>query len=360
MSDPVYPRLASNGAHFTIVLLLAFLPLLLPVWRGHSVDAHFWLANLVVMLALAAGYLLNMRVAVPQLLFRGRWLLYLLLLLGLTVGMAALARGMGVGVQPARLPGSAPGPGHDTVPGRRPASPDESPVIVALTTVFVLGAGTVRSLAQNAEKESKRRRTAETERLEVELAYLRAQLNPHVFFNTLNSIYVLTDLNLPQAKLAIIRLSRLMRYLLYQTHEASVPLSQEITFLEDYVALMKLRLTPNMQVDFEYPDATGTQLLAPMLLQPFIENAFKYGLSTTQPSTIFIRISQSVADRTLTLEVRNPVFAVPQTGFDTGSGIGLTNTRRRLALLYPNRHTLTITERDEAGHFVIHLHLQLT
>lgn len=360
MSPLTSSRTILRVGHLVLVLLLAFLPLLPPVLRGHGLDAHFWVTNLAVVAAAVVVYYLNLLLAVPRLLFRGRWALYLLLLLALTAGLYVLS--FAVAAPPTRPAGAPPARQNDRHLGGGPRSGDfhDREAIVVLSAALVLGAGTMRAISRRSQQETERRRQAETEKLEVELAYLRAQLNPHVFFNTLNSIYVLTDLNLAQAKQALIRLSRLMRYLLYQTQEASVPLSQEITFLEDYVALMKLRLTPNMVVDFDYPEEVGHQLLAPMLLQPFIENAFKYGLSTTQPATISIRLTQSLESQTLTLEVRNRVFAVPQTGFDAGSGIGLVNTRRRLELLYPNRHTLATTERTETEEFVIHLTLHLT
>lgn len=372
-------RLVAALSHGATVLLPAMLPLLPPLLRGELHGWAAWLSHLLVSALLIGLYYLNIRVALPQLLFRGRGLAYLLLVMILIAAVLAASQLTGIGLTRGPMsshlrhpagpelrpplpgptgvpPGDAPGP----PPGKGPLRHiNDFAMILFLSTTVVLGAGTLSVLNQRRLEEAERRQQAEREKLEVELTYLRSQLNPHVFFNTLNSIYVLTELNVGQARQAILRLSRLMRYLLCQTHEAQVQLSQEVSFLEDYVGLMQLRLTANMTVDFEKPPELHNTLLATMLLQPFVENAFKYGVSTTQPATIFIRLTQPATDGKLEFEVRNQVFPVPQTGFAVGSGIGLTNTRRRLELLYPGRHELRVTERSAAGEFVVCLTLHL-
>jgi LytS/YehU family sensor histidine kinase len=113
-----------------------------------------------------------------------------------------------------------------------------------------------------------------------------------------------------------------------------------------------------MQLEVTVPENLDDRTVAPLLLLPFLENAFKYGVSTAQPGRIFLALTQ--AGPQLTLEVRNQVFAPPRTALAEGNGIGLANTRRRLALLYPGRHTLRITERTPSGEFAVHLTLQLS
>ena len=372
-------RLVAALSYGATVLLPALLPLLPPLLRGELHGLAAWLAHLLVSALLIGLYYLNTRVALPRLLFQGQGLAYLLLVVGLIAAVLGASQLVGIGLtrgplnshhHPAGAALLSPQPGPTGVPpGDAPGPPsgmgplrnvNDFAMILFLSTTVVLGAGTLSVLNQRRLEEAERRQQAEREKMAVELAYLRSQLNPHVFFNTLNSIYVLTELNVSQARQAILRLSRLMRYLLYQTHEAPVQLSQEVSFLEDYVGLMQLRLTPNMTVDFEKPAELRNHLLATMLLQPFVENAFKHGVSTTQPATIFIQLGQPGENGTMEFEVRNQVFPVPQTGFAVGSGIGLANTRRRLELLYPDQHKLRVTERNAAGEFVVHLTLHLT
>ncbi|WP_143163971.1 sensor histidine kinase [Hymenobacter daecheongensis] len=375
-------RLTTAVSQAATVALPALLPLLPPLLRGELRGWAAWGAHLLVSGLLVGLYFLNTRVALPRLLLRGRGGAYLLLAAGLIAAVLGISQLSGIGLTRGALgqhgrprpdaaadrpgppgplgvtPGDAPmGPGGGRGPLRRV---NDFAMILLLSNILVLGAGTLNVLNQRRLDEAEGRRRAERARLETELAYLRTQLNPHVFFNTLNTIYALTELDVEQARQALLRLSRLMRYLLAQTHETQVQLSQEVEFLTDYVGLMQLRLTPNMQVVFERPETLRNGLLATMLLQPFVENAFKYGVSTTQPATIFIGLTQDPADGTLTFEVRNQVFPVPQSGFAVGSGIGLSNTRRRLELLYPGRHILRVTEHTDTDEFTIHLTLPLT
>ena len=367
MTSTAFQLFVSRLGRVLVVAVPALLPLLPALFRDRPLTPALWAAHLAISAILVGVYFVNALVGLPYLLFRGRRLGYGLLLVLLTGATLLLGTSVGIREADEGLHHGPPRPLHRPGPGGHPwysrpphNNHDEFKIMLVLSATLMLATGTITALTRRHHQETDRRRQAEKEKLEVELAYLRTQLNPHVFFNTLNSIYVLTELNAAQARQAIIRLARLMRYLLYQTQETSVPLSQEVVFLEDYLALMKLRLTPNMQVDFEYPAQLSEHLLAPMLLQPFVENAFKYGVTTTQPATIAIALRQPAGDGCLVFEVRNQVFAMPQSGFEVGSGIGLTNTRRRLELLYPGRHQLLITERNADHEFVIHLTLHLS
>ncbi|WP_165903949.1 sensor histidine kinase [Hymenobacter gummosus] len=373
MTEPSQPRRAARLSYFLLLLLPAAMPMLAPVLRGQMHNATSWAAHLFGVGLLVGVYLLNARVALPRLLLRGRAGAYALVVLALMLGMLASCQLLATTFQRELTPPGPPGrprppqmmPFVKLPPQGNPQGPatwrlHDSAFILLLSVSVIIGAGVLRATNQRLLAEAEQRRVAEREKLEVELAYLRTQLNPHVFFNTLNSIYVLTDVDVDQSRQAILRLSRLMRYLLAQTHETQVQLTQEVEFLTDYVKLMQLRLTPNMQVQFERPKQLRNGLLTTMLLQPFVENAFKYGVSTSQPATIFIGLQQSADDGTLAFEVRNQVFPVPQSGFAVGSGIGLRNTRRRLELLYPGRHSLRVVERNDAGEFCIHLTLPLT
>ncbi|RZK30874.1 MAG: sensor histidine kinase, partial [Hymenobacter sp.] len=203
----------------------------------------------------------------------------------------------------------------------------------------------------------------ELERRQVatELSLLKAQINPHFFFNTLNNIYALTLLDGERARAALHRLSRMMRYVLYETTAGHTRLSQEISFLRDYIELMHLRLTDQVQVVFEAPTdpAAPDPYIAPMLFQPYVENAFKHGVSALTPSCITISLRQPSAQQ-VEMCVRNTLLPVrPNADADEPGGIGLANTQRRLDLLYPGRHALRTTTPTLTNEYEVCLSLNL-
>ena len=193
---------------------------------------------------------------------------------------------------------------------------------------------------------------AEEEKLHAELAYLKSQINPHFLFNTLNSIYSMALGRSEQTAGAIVRLSSMMRYVLDDTGREKVSLEKEITYLTDYIQLQKIRFEGSLQVDLSVNGDPKGKNIAPLLLIPFVENAFKYGVNPEEPSPIGIRIDIGQTD--LHLKVTNQKVAVARPDISP-SGLGIQNTRRRLQLLYPGRHTLDI--RDESKSFTVSLYL---
>jgi CRISPR/Cas system CSM-associated protein Csm2 small subunit len=184
----------------------------------------------------------------------------------------------------------------------------------------------------------------EKRNLESELQHLRYQLQPHFFFNSLNNIYSLVDISPPKAQEAIHSLSKLMRYLLYDTGREKVELSQEISFLEKYIQLMELRQTDKTKTTFSFPDVTNTQYqIAPLLFIPLIENAYKHCTSATQLSNISFKTI---------IEGNQLIFLSENTNFPkndsdkSGSGIGLENLKKRLDLLYPHKYEFEYGKRD--------------
>jgi len=225
-----------------------------------------------------------------------------------------------------------------------------------LITLLVFGISTTIRLVRKWQEDEEVRKDLEKQKISSELSFLKAQINPHFFFNTLNNIYALTSTNVGTAREAIHKLSRMMRYVLYETQKEKTLLSQELAFLEDYIELMKLRLTEKAIVKIEKPASFQDELIAPMILLPFIENAFKHGISSKVESTIFISIKQE--NNQLLLEVKNRKFKNSGLKLDGSSGIGLTNTKRRLDLLYPNKHKLKVTDSDDE--FGIKLEIELS
>ena len=226
------------------------------------------------------------------------------------------------------------------------------------TTMFVLGISTSITVVQKWQNDARIRQTLEQQRVSSELSVLKAQINPHFFFNTLNNIYALTLLDGEQARVAIHRLSRMMRYVLYDSAGGLTLLSQEIAFVQDYITLMQLRLDDRVTVTFEKPEPVHDVPVAPMLLLPFLENAFKHGVAAIQSSSIFIALRQPSAN-VLELEVRNSLLPLPATDLAGSNGIGLANTRRRLDLLYPGRFTLLVEPNTSAHEFRVHLTLHI-
>ena len=174
----------------------------------------------------------------------------------------------------------------------------------------------------------------------VELENLRSQLHPHFFFNTLNTIYALIDIRPDDARIAVHRLSTMLRYMLYDDTN-TVPLEREMEFIDNYVALMKLRIRPEAHAIVYEADAAGDNEVPPLLLIPLVENAFKYGITGPKGSPIEISIRKD--DGMLVCTTRNSftVATAAGEGEERRSGIGLANLRRRLILIYGDCASLT-------------------
>jgi len=176
----------------------------------------------------------------------------------------------------------------------------------------------------------------EKEHVGTQLAFLRTQVSPHFFMNTLNNIHSLIDLNSEEAKESIIRLSKLMRHLLYESETEKIPIQKEIDFIKNYVDLMKLRYSDKVKINLKLPDQLPDRSIPPLLFTSYVENAFKHGISYQQSS--FVDISFSSTEENLTFEIKN---SNPQFGKEGSTqGIGTENARKRLDLIYGNNYTL--------------------
>jgi len=190
----------------------------------------------------------------------------------------------------------------------------------------------------------KKRKEVENEKLSTELNFLKSQINPHFFFNTLNNIYSLAIQKSGKTPEAIVKLSELMRYIIYDTNKDKVPLSKEIDYIRNYIELEKLRLRDNADIRFVVDGNPAEKLIEPLLILPFIENAFKHGIGHQQASTVSIRIS--IRDSQLNVLVENPVWPAPDNTSENNQGIGRYNAERRLQLLYNNNYKLETTITD--------------
>ncbi|MNQ30779.1 Sensor histidine kinase YpdA [compost metagenome] len=208
---------------------------------------------------------------------------------------------------------------------------------VLMLTLLVLGISTSWSMLQYWQKAAQHKQKLEQDKTVAELAMLKAQINPHFFFNSLNSIYSLTYTNVEDSRSALHTLSRMMRYLLYSTEGERTTLLKEVDFLKDFIALMRLRANSKLTITTNIPEKLHDYPIVPMLLLPLVENAFKHGVHATDKSEIHITLTQNGTE--LEFEVENTFFE--KTTVSDEGGIGLTNTKRRLHLIYPNKHTLT-------------------
>lgn len=180
-------------------------------------------------------------------------------------------------------------------------------------------------------------REIDNQRLESELMHLRYQLQPHFFFNSLNSIYSLIDTSQEKAKQGIHSLGKLMRYLLYDTAAPKVPLYKEIEFLQQYINVMRMRMRDDVKINSSFPSELPSWEIAPLLFIPLIENAFKHGISASKPS--FIHIEMRFENNSIILSVENTFYPKNKTD-QSGSGIGLENLKKRLGMQYAFKYVL--------------------
>ncbi|UOR07002.1 histidine kinase [Hymenobacter aerilatus] len=329
-----------------------------PLTWSVQLPPQFWVRQFLLLLLWVALFYFNAQVAVPRLLFRGRTSWFIAVLAASLVAVLLLNSLIENLLHLPELMHKAFHP--DGSPSRRRSSAGWFDMGTLLISMLVLGISTSVAVVRKWQNDAQIRRELEQQQTTAELSFLKAQINPHFFFNTLNNIYALTVVNGELARQAIHTLSRMMRYVLYETQASTTLLSQEVSFVQDYISLMQLRLTDKVTVTFERPTPLLRDVpVAPMLLLPFIENAFKHGVSATLPSQIYIGLHQQHG--TLTLEVRNTVFPDKRPAVEeVGSGIGLTNTRRRLDLLYPQRYQLSVEEATASKEFRVLLSLEVT
>lgn len=203
--------------------------------------------------------------------------------------------------------------------------------------VFAAGA-TALALARQWVTTDQKLKETEAARAQAELKNLRNQINPHFLLNTLNNIYALTAISAERAQEAIMELSKLLRHMLYEYQEPTVPLKEEVDFIRNYVSLMKLRMPAGVDVAFEVNCKECDLRISPMLIISLVENAFKHGISPTEPSFVRIQVFIDKTKREVTFDIRNSNF--PKTQQDrSGHGIGLQQVERRLQLIYPGKHT---------------------
>ena len=225
-----------------------------------------------------------------------------------------------------------------------------------LNFAIFAGGSTALALARKWFTADQKLQESEAARAKAELYNLRSQINPHFLLNTLNNIYALTAINQERAQDAIQQLSKMLRHMLYDNQESSVALSDELQFLENYISLMKIRLSANVDVTFTYNVEVPGVRIAPLIFISLIENAFKHGVSPTEQSFVHIEINATDHDINCRIENSNH----PKSNQDrSGHGIGLNQVQRRLDLAYPNHYKWVKGTNEDGTIYTSAIHIDL-
>lgn len=246
----------------------------------------------------------------------------------------------------------------ESIPGRRKMNyPEFSNLLTGLlkatvTVGFFIFLSSAYKLAKDWFLHERTRQQLENERLKAELDFLRSQINPHFLFNTLNNIYTMAYRRSENTPDAVMHLAEIMRYMLYDSGHTFVPLEKELHYLEQLIALQELRVQGPLSLEQHISHGHGNAHIAPLILIPFVENAFKHGVINDPDDPMILNIS--VEDNTLHFSSSN---RISQQQKDPMGGVGLQNVRRRLELIYPKRYQLDI--REDGEHYSVDLHLQL-
>jgi len=340
------------GLIFTHVLLWCLLGFVLfvypPLTWNVRLPAVFWVRHLYLIGSLGVVFYLNSLWFTPKLLFRDKRILFLVWILTAILIEQCFSVLLDNRLHFSEIMAQF---------GRhRPKREDLFDEFMLMMTLLALGISTSVAVVKQWQQDARLKDELQKQQIASELAFLKAQINPHFFFNTLNTIYALSYTDVDLSREALHKLSRMMRYLLYEIPQHETTLSQEIKFIKDHIELMKLRLNANNEVIFHEPILERDLHIAPMLLLPFVENAFKHGISTKNPSKILVDIE--VDERNLRLRVSNTLQENNPSNLE-GNGIGLQNTKRRLNLLYPNKHRLMIKKDMQEGLYQVELTLTL-
>ena len=353
MSD-YYKQTKQETIIYTIVWFVIFLAPLSEFLVNYDPEHPFWIKNglldtWVHMLFFFIAFLIHNHILAPMLVKHKQVTKYIV---GCVVVIALFLT-----VQCIHKPNHQPlGPHPVNAVELEPPPPDGPPPIhrhditMFILVIMMIGANLgVKTYCQN-EEEKKHLAKLKEQSLKQELEYLRYQINPHFIMNTLNNIHALVDIDPEQAKDSIVDMSRMMRYLLYDSDHHCVSLNNAINFLKKYLNLMKLRYMDAVNINLDVPSSCNEDVaLVPLVFIPFVENAFKHGVGIDKPSTIDISIEQK--DGRLLFHCHN----TKSNAKHEYGGVGLNNVTKRLELIYGSDYSLDIS--DEAGSYDVRLDL---
>lgn len=299
----------------------------------------------------------NIYVLIPALYFKGKVVVYAIIILAFLMVVFYLKPFDNlVGHTNIQMRGGGPPPPFADRPPppvrNEPNRPGQTDIVSIVLFITAWSLSTAMTLARQWRLTEKKAIQAEADKANAELSFLKAQVNPHFLFNTLNNIYSLVITRNERAAEGILKLSNIMRYITDEVKADFVSLDSEISCIKDYIDLQKLRLGEKTTVQLELSGSTTDKQIAPLLLMSFIENAFKYGTSNHEPATIVIKL---ITDEfNTTFYCKNRLFESKKMTERTGTGIE--NARQRLQYLYFNKHLLDINTQN--GFFTVQLTLQ--
>ena len=330
-------RMKSLSIYFDLILCVILIPvmtLLLPVDRWMESRPLF---VVFLLLWLYGVYFINRKLTMPLIFGRKQYLYAIILVLATFAVTYIITQSLAPhGAHFMRNPG--PVPHYRFFPKMRP---QEQGVwfLFMVVTMLSLAMGLMNELYIRTIQ----KKEVEQERNKAELALYKAQINPHFMFNTLNTIYGLMITKSDKAETAYMQFMDMLRYMYSNEDKEFIPVREEIKYLQQYVELQKNRLNGHTSLTFDVKDeGSDNDEIAPMLLITFLENAFKYGVSSHVDSSIYIGIG--ISEGKLTFKVSND--KIPGRNASAGDGIGLANCRKRLELLYHGRYVLNITETE--------------
>lgn len=293
----------------------------------------------VRMVLLVFLFYFNYFFLVPKLLLKKKTLIYLSVSTAIVLGLVAL------------MLYNFPEQEISRQNGPRPPLSPFAKYTIGLYVPFVIS--TLLKIYTEWRKNDDLRQIVEKEKINSELQFLKTQLNPHFLFNSLNAIYSLSVKKSPDTSDAIINLSELMRYMLYEADKGFVPLKKELEYIQNFVKLQRLRLSDSENVTLKISGEYREKIIPPLLFISFIENAFKYG--TDFEGKTNVKISLFIKDDSLHLYVMNKIGAFKKKS--KNSGVGLINIKNRLDLLYPDSHELIVS--DDGKTYEVNLTLKL-
>ena len=310
--------------------------------RLSTIPNAFYILNFTFI----AVFYLNYLVLIPQFLLNKKIILYIIISLGIIISIFFLMKSsLKFSLRPPFSQG-------DFNPNFRRSRENNFNLRPPILLLLFFALSTCVKLVAEWYKSEKERTIAASQKVNSELSFLKAQLNPHFLFNTLNSIYSLANKKSDDTTVAIVTLSELMRYMIYEANEDYICLEKEIEYIKNYISLQLLRLKDSSGVKINVHGNLNYKI-EPLLLISFIENAFKYGTDYKGKTDITIKISTN--DDQLHLTVYN--LSSLQNALNKDSGIGLENIQNRLNLLYPNAHTLEISNTKKS--FEVNLKINL-
>lgn len=228
---------------------------------------------------------------------------------------------------------------------------------IFILTFFVASSSSIYKIINDWFTHQREKVDLQAQTLRSELKYLKSQVNPHFLFNTLNSLYALTLKKSDLAPEIVLRLSEMMRYMLYECNEKEVPLEKEVNYIKNYLELEKLRHGDKFEIDFNLEGATSGLRIAPLMFMPFIENSFKHGLNS-QIQAGYVHILIHIQNEQILMKVDNSnPPTMPATKSKRSGGVGLANIKRRLKLIYPSHHDLDIQKTPNSYHVKLNIDL---